>query len=249
MVFGLVLPIGDQELLKDFVLQKLDLKSQSPNWKVHENSSPEFLSIRHKTAHVSLGMDKNCLVMLTSWWHDKPDPAFLDKELEQVFLFGQGSDTAVSAFTGRLSGNDYDLGLSLNGTNFFENFKKNPQEETLFNEFRDYLSFQLTAKAKESTGEVSLEGEYDYVKPVLNSDFGLRIAGKLDEFRDGSNSPGCPELSVTSLKSFCRGWTIRRRSICWAESTFPNPVDSKASILTRLTPDPVCGASRPVFFP
>ena len=106
------------------------------------------------------------------------------------FSFGQGSDTAVSAFTGRLSGNDYDLGLSLNGTNFFENFKKNPQEETLFNEFRDYLSFQLTAKAKESTGEVSLEGEYDYVKPVLNSDFGLRIAGKLDEFRNGSNSPG-----------------------------------------------------------
>ena len=189
VVFGLVLPIGDQELLKDFVLQKLDLKSQSPNWKVHENSSPEFLSIRHKTAHVSLGMDKNCLVMLTSWWHDKPDPAFLDKELEQVFLFGQGSDTSVSSFSGRLSGNDYDLGVSLNGTNFFENFKKNPQEETLFNEFRDYLSFQLTAKAKESTGEVSLEGEYDYVKPVLNSDFGLRIAGKLDEFRDGSNAP------------------------------------------------------------
>ena len=190
VVFGLVMPIGDQELLKDFVLQKLDLKSQAPNWKVHENSSPEFLSIRHKTAHVSLGMDKNCLVMLTSWWHDKPDPAFLDKELEQVFLFGQGSDTAVSGFAGRLSGNDYDLGLSLNGTNFFENFKKNPQEETLFNEFRDYLSFQLTAKAKESTGEVFLQGEYDYVKPVLNSDFGLRIAGKLDEFRDGSNSPG-----------------------------------------------------------
>ena len=190
VVFGLVLPIGDQELLKDFVLQKLDLKSQSPNWKVHENSSPEFLSIRHKTAHVSLGMDKNCLVMLTSWWQDKPDPSFLDKELEQVFLFGQGSDTAVSAFSGRLSGDDYDLGLSLNGTNFFENFMKNPQEETLFNEFRDYLSFQLTAKAKESTGEVSLAGEYDYVKPVLNSDFGLRIAGKLDEFRDSSNSPG-----------------------------------------------------------
>ena len=190
VVFGLVMPIGDQELLKEFILQKLDLKSQSPNWKVHENTSPEFLSIRHKTAHVSLGMDKHCLVMLTSWWHDKPDPAFLDKELEQVFLFGQGNDTATSAFAGRLSGNDYDLGFSLNGTNFFENFKKNPQEETLFNEFRDYLSFQLTAKAKESTGEVSLEGEYDYVKPVLDSDFGLRIAGKLDEFRDGSDSSG-----------------------------------------------------------
>ena len=138
VVFGLVLPIGDQELLKDFVLQKLDLKSQSPNWKVHENSSPEFLSIRHKTAHVSLGMDKNCLVMLTSWWHDKPDPAFLDKELEQVFLFGQGSDTAVSAFSGRLSGNDYDLGLSLNGTNFFENFEKTLRKK------RSSMNFVIT---------------------------------------------------------------------------------------------------------
>ena len=48
----------------------------------------------------------------------------------------------------------------------------------------------MTAKAKESTWEVSLVGEYDYAKPVLNSDFGLRIAGKLDEFRDSSNSPG-----------------------------------------------------------
>ncbi|MBN37391.1 MAG: hypothetical protein CMI29_02890 [Opitutae bacterium] len=190
VVLGLVMPIGDQDLLKEFILQELDLKSQSPNWKVHENNSPEFLSIRHKTAHVSLGMDDHCLVMLTSWWHDKPDPAFLNKELEQIFLFGQGSDTSVSAFSGRLSGNDYDFAISLNGTNFFENFRKTSQEEALFNVFRDYLSFQLTAKAKESTGEVSLEGEYDYVKPVLDADFGLRVAGKLEEFRDGSDSNG-----------------------------------------------------------
>ena len=190
VVFGLVMPIGDQELLKEFILQKLDLKSQSPNWKVQENTSPEFLSIRHKTAHVSLGMDKHCLVMLTSWWNDKPDPTFLDKELEQVFLFGQGNDTSAPAFTDRLSGNNYDLGFSLNGTNFFENFKKTTQEEALFSEFRDYLSFQLTAKAKESTGEITLEGEFDYVKPVLDSDFGLRVASKLSEFRDGSDSSG-----------------------------------------------------------
>jgi len=189
VVFGLVMPIGDQELLKEFVLQKLDLKSQSPNWKVHENTSPEFLSIRHKTAHVSLGMDKHCLVMLTSWWHDKPDPAFLDKELEQVFLFGQGSDTALSAFTGRLSGNDYDLGVSLNGTNFFGKFKKKPEEEELFKQFREFLSFDVILKAKAISGEISLAGEYAYEKPVLDSDFGLKVASKLDAVREGSNSP------------------------------------------------------------
>ena len=190
MVFGLVLPIGNQELLKEFILQRLDLKSQSPNWKVQENTNPQFLSIRHKTAHVSIGMDEHCLVLMTSWWDDKPDPSFLDKEMERVFIFGQSGTTMPSSFTGRLAGSDYDLALSLNGTNFFEKFKKSPEEESLFSEFRDYLAFQLTLKAKESTGEVSLSGEYAYVKPVLDSDFGLRIAAKLDEFREGSDSMG-----------------------------------------------------------
>jgi len=188
VVFGLVLPIADQAKLKDFILRKLDLKSQNPIWKVVERDSPGFLSVQHKSAHVSLGLDEHCLVMLTSWWSDQPDPAFLDEELEQVFISGGGAEVSSSSFIPRLSGNDYDLALALNGSNFFGKFKKTPEEEELFNQFREFLSFDLVLKAKASSGEISLDGEYAYEKPVLDSDFGLRVASKLDAVRDGSNS-------------------------------------------------------------
>jgi len=188
VVFGLVLPIADQAKLKDFILRKLDLKSQNPIWKVVERDSPGFLSVQHKSAHVSLGLDEHCLVMLTSWWSDQPDPAFLDKELEQVFVSGGGAEVFSSSFSSRLSGKDYDLALALNGSNFFGKFKKTPEEEELFNQFREFLSFDLVLKAKASSGEISLDGEYAYEKPVLDSDFGLRVASKLDAVRDGSNS-------------------------------------------------------------
>ncbi|MEC9122820.1 MAG: hypothetical protein VX969_01655, partial [Verrucomicrobiota bacterium] len=188
VVFGLVLPIADQAKLKDFILRKLDLKSQNPIWKVVERDSPGFLSVQHKSAHVSLGLDEHCLVMLTSWWSDQPDPAFLDKELEQVFVSGGGAEVFSSSFSSKLSGNDYDLALALNGSNFFGKFKKTPEEEELFNQFREFLSFDLVLKAKASSGEISLDGEYAYEKPVLDSDFGLRVASKLDAVRDGSNS-------------------------------------------------------------
>tara|TARA_B100001115_G_scaffold179164_1_gene169575 strand:+ start:3606 stop:6359 length:2754 start_codon:yes stop_codon:yes gene_type:complete len=188
VVFGLVLPIADQAKLKDFILHKLDLKSQNPIWKVVKRDSPRFLSVQHKSAHVSLGLDEHCLVMLTSWWSDQPDPAFLDKELEQVFVSGGGAEVFSSSFSSRLSGNDYDLALALNGSNFFGKFKKTSEEEELFNQFREFLSFDLVLKAKASSGEISLDGEYAYEKPVLDSDFGLRVASKLDAVRDGSNS-------------------------------------------------------------
>ena len=189
VVFGLVLPIADQAKLKDFILRKLDLKSQNPSWKVVERNSPDFLSVQHKSAHVSLGLDEHCLVMLTSWWSDQPDPAFLDKELEQVFVSGGGGEAFSSSFSSRLSGQDYDLALALNGSNFFGKFKKNPEEEELFSQFREFLSFDVVLKAKAISGEISLDGEYTYEKPVLDSDFGLRVASKLDAVRDGSNSP------------------------------------------------------------
>ena len=36
--------------------------------------------------------------------------------------------------------------------------------------------------------KVSLEGQYDYEKEVLDAGFGLRIAGKLDQIREGPQS-------------------------------------------------------------
>ena len=89
ILFGLALPIANQDKLKEFIIRQLDLKDSSPNWRVEEVQSPDFLSVRHKKSHISIGMDQNCIVFLTSWWADQPDPVFLDKELQEVFLFGQ----------------------------------------------------------------------------------------------------------------------------------------------------------------
>ena len=186
LVGGLVLPIADASKLKEFILQELDLKSQAPSWKVVERQSPDYLSIQHKSAYVSLGLDENCLVMITSLT-PQSDAVFLDKDLEQVFVSGRREDAVDSAFRAKLSGNDYDLALALNGANFFGEFKKTPAEEELFNQFREFLSFELILKAKARSGEVSLDGEYAYEKPVLNSDFGFTVARKLDAVRDGTD--------------------------------------------------------------
>jgi hypothetical protein len=76
ILFGLALPIANQDKLKEFIIRQLDLKDASPNWRVQEVQSPDFLSVRHKKSHISIGMDQNCIVFLTSWWADQPDPAF-----------------------------------------------------------------------------------------------------------------------------------------------------------------------------
>ena len=146
ILFGLALPIADENKLKDFIVRQLDLKDANPNWRVEEVQSPDFLSIRHNNSHISVGMDKNCLVFLTSWWSNQPNPGFLDRELQQIFLFGQEGSGMHANLSSKLSGGDYDLALALFVENFFTNFQKNSNEEQLWETFRDFLSLDLTLK-------------------------------------------------------------------------------------------------------
>ena len=89
-------------------------------------------------------MDQNCLVFLTSWWSNQPNPAFLDREMQQIFLFGQEGSGMHANLSSKLSGGDYDLALALFVENFFTNFNKNSAEEQLWETFRDFLSMDFT---------------------------------------------------------------------------------------------------------
>ena len=188
ILFGLALPIADENKLKEFIVRQLDLKDASPSWRVEEVQSPDFLSIRHKDSHISVGMDQNCLVFLTSWWSNQPNPAFLDREMQQIFLFGQEGSGMHANLSSKLSGGDYDLALALFVENFFTNFQKNSAEEQLWETFRDFLSMDFTLKAESTAEGVNLDGRYDYKASVMNSDYGLRVAAKLDRVRESDFS-------------------------------------------------------------
>ncbi len=193
VLWGLIIPIGDQDLLREFILRKLDLKSLSSEWSVKENTNPSFMSFHHKSAHVSLGMDDQCLVVLSSWWADQKDPDFLDVELTQVFNFGQSSSIASSSVGNKLTGDDYDVGLSILGKNFFESFCKNKDERVLYETFDEYLNFDLHLKAKAGIDKVSMDGAFEYEDEVLESGFGLKVASQLDKVRESE--------AAASLKS------------------------------------------------
>lgn len=188
VLWGLIIPIGDQDLLREFILRKLDLKSLSSEWSVKENDTPSFMSFHHKSAHISLGMDDQCLVVLSSWWSDQKDPEFLDVELNQVFNFGQGSNIASSSVGNKLTGDDYDVGLSILGKNFFESFCKNKDERTLYETFDEYLNFDLHFKAKAGIDKVSMNGAFEYEHEVLDAGFGLKVASQLDLVRESETA-------------------------------------------------------------
>ena len=188
ILFGLALPIANEDKLKEFIIRQLDLKDSNPNWRVEEVQSPDFLSIRHRDSHISVGMDQNCIVFLTSWWADQADPSFLDEELQEVFLFGQEGGGMHADLSAKLSGGDYDLALALFVENFFTNFQKDSKEQELWENFRDFLSLDLVLKAEATSEGVSLNGRYDYKEGVLNSDYGLRVAAKLDRVRESEFS-------------------------------------------------------------
>lgn len=188
VLWGLIIPIGDQDLLREFILRKLDLKSLSSEWSVKENDSPSFMSFHHRSAHISLGMDDQCLVVLSSWWSDQKDPEFLDVELNQVFNFGQGSNIASSSVGNKLIGDDYDVGLSILGKNFFESFCKNKDERNLYETFDEYLNFDLHLKAKAGMDKVSMNGAFEYEHEVLHAGFGLKVASQLDMVRESETA-------------------------------------------------------------
>ena len=169
-------------------MRKLDLKSIGNAWRVKENTLPSFMSFHHRSSHISLGMDDQCLVILSSWWSDDRDPEFLDEEMIQLFTYGQNSNIMNSKLGNKLTGDDYDVGLSVLGKNFFESFSKNDGEDELFMKFREFLSFDLHVKSKVGMDRVSLEGVYEYDEDVLDAGFGLKVASKLDQVRDGENA-------------------------------------------------------------
>ena len=117
----------------------------------------------------------------------------MSEELKQVFDYGQNSSITNSSVANKLTGDDYDVGLSLLGRNFFESFTKNNGEEDLFDQFQDFLGFDLNLKAKVSMDQVSLEGIYAYDNEVLDANFGLKVASQLDQVRESDN--------VSSLES------------------------------------------------
>ena len=188
ILFGLSLPIANEDRLKDFILRNLDLKAISPRWRIQENASPDYLSIHHKTSHISVGMDQHCIVFLTSWWSDRPDPAFLDEEMREVFVYGQGGSSLHNKIQPSLSGKEYDIALSLFGENFFDGFEKSNTEREMWNELRDFLSFDITLTANSDLDRVDLEAIYKYDQPVLNSDFGFKVRAKLDKMDDDSQN-------------------------------------------------------------
>ena len=188
IVWGLIIPIGDVSRLREFIMRKLDLKSIGNAWRVKENTLPSFMSFHHRSSHISLGMDDQCLVILSSWWSDDRDPEFLDEEMIQLFTYGQNSNIMNSKLGNKLTGDDYDVGLSVLGKNFFESFSKNDGEDELFMKFREFLSFDLHVKSKVGMDRVSLEGVYEYDEDVLDAGFGLKVASKLDQVRDGENA-------------------------------------------------------------
>jgi predicted nucleic acid-binding Zn-ribbon protein len=188
VVFCLVLPVSDSSKLKEFILQELDVKAAKPKWKVTEDSSAGFFLVRHETRHIAMGMDDNCFLLMSSWWSDDPNPGFLEDELRQVLVFGQESKTIHPEVASKLSGVDSDISCLFDAGNFFENLGETAEEKELLHEFRDYLSFDLVLKAKASPGNISLKGEYSYDQAVLDSDYGLEVAGKLEKIRKGDES-------------------------------------------------------------
>ena len=48
IVWGLIIPIGDVNRLRDFIMRKLDLKSIGNAWRVKENTLPSFMSFHHR---------------------------------------------------------------------------------------------------------------------------------------------------------------------------------------------------------
>lgn len=187
VLFGLVFPIADESSLKNFILTQLDLKSENPFWRVRENHSPEFYSIQHKSAHISIGLDQNCLVLMSSWWSDQTNPSFLDEEMREVFSLGQGTGKSPTKLVSQIRADDYDVGLFLLGENFFDHFSKSVGETELWNTFRDFLDFDLSLKGEAGAGMWAVDGEYRFNKEIIDAGFGLKVASLLDEFREGSS--------------------------------------------------------------
>ena len=88
--------------------------------------------------------------------------------MNEVFLFGQGGNSVHNKVSSNLSGSGYDLALSLFGENFFDGFSNLQSEEQLWNDLRDYLTMDLTIKARAESERIEVDGSFHFREPVLN---------------------------------------------------------------------------------
>tara|TARA_B100001094_G_scaffold289230_1_gene306019 strand:- start:1490 stop:4312 length:2823 start_codon:yes stop_codon:yes gene_type:complete len=204
VLFALVFPLENAGALKEFVLRQLDLKSASPEWRVVENISPSYVAVSHKSEHVSIGFDENCLVALTSWWSDVPSPTFLDAELRDIFARSVPYDARSDDAFGDLARADFDVALSFDSKRFFAGIPKEKEEDHLYSDLRQFLDFRLLLSGKMMDGEVILDGQYIYDKPVLEEGFGVRVAGELEEVRNGKHASALQGFSGEFMELFAQ---------------------------------------------
>ena len=204
VLFALVFPLDNAGTLKEFVLRQLDLKSASPEWRVVENISPSYVAVTHKSEHVSIGFDDNCLVALTSWWSDVPSPSFLDAELRDIFARAVPYDAANDDAFGDLARADFDVALSFDSKRFFAGVPKEKEEEHLYSDLRQFLDFRLLLSGNMMDGEVLVDGQYLYEKPVLEEGFGVRVAGELEAVRNGKYASALQGFSGEFMELFAQ---------------------------------------------
>ena len=86
--------------------------------------------------------------------------------------------------------------------NFFDSFSNNDNEDGLFKEFKDFLSFDLNLKAKANLDDVSFDAIYEYESNVLDAGFGLKVASKLDTVKDGELAKGMDSVFGEFMEIF-----------------------------------------------
>ena len=67
---------------------------------------------------------------------------------------------------------------------------------------REFLSLDLVLKAEANSDGVSVVGNYNHAEGVLNADYALRVAAKLDKVREGSFSGSLNGVYGEFWKSF-----------------------------------------------
>ena len=182
ILFTLLFPLEDSARFKEWILSQFNLKTATPEWRVVENESPKYVAVGHRSGHISVGFNNECLAIVTSWWSTQPDPEFLDGELRELFSsVAQKTSNDNNPFA-RLARRDFDLALMFDAARFFSNLDKE-DTQNLYLDVRPFLDFKCLLSGRMTNGEVLVDGQYTYDSPVLDEDFGISVASKLENIR------------------------------------------------------------------
>jgi hypothetical protein len=143
-------------------------------------------------------------VALTSWWSDVPSPTFLDAELRNIFARAVPYDPQSDDAFGDLARADFDVALSFDSKRFFAGIPKEKEEEHLYSDLRQFLDFRLLLSGNMMDGEVLVDGQYFYDKPVLEEGFGVRVAGELEAVRNGKYASALQGFSGEFMELFAQ---------------------------------------------